>query len=135
MLKQKPNLLLIATAFALLSIYQATPAIAGHSYDKKLFNLDARSIEAKVVKPGDGVTCSNDFALENMNGQDLEVLMILGGQPFSKEQILKNSVKMFDLRKNLAVAKLNGKPVNMDDWAFVINGRNNQNAIRIHCAE
>lgn len=121
--------------FFLLSVALAAPAMAGHPYNKDLFKLDAKSTEAKVVKPGDGVTCSNDFVLENNSKKGVEILMLLGGQPFSKVQIPKNDVKMYDLRKNLAVAKLNGQPVSMDDWAFVINDKDSGAPVSIHCTE
>ncbi len=98
MLKNKINLPFSITVMFLLLI--AVPAMAGHPYDKNSFTQDAKSTEAQVIKSGDGVTCSNDFALENNNGKDVEALIILGGQPFSKVHIPQHSVKMYDLRKN-----------------------------------
>ncbi len=100
-----------------------------------MFKLNAKNIMAKEMTSGDGVSCSNDFALENNSAKDAEVFIILGGRPFSKVQIPQHGVKMYDLKKNLSIAKLNGKPVSMDDWAFVINSRDNTVPIMIHCTE
>ncbi len=109
-------------------------AHASHPYEDKEFNLEAEMLQGKSVKSGDGVSCANDFVVKNKNGDPAEIQIVLGGLPYAREKVPAKGMKMFNLKKNLSIAKLNGKPVRMDDWAFIINAIKTDAPVEVYCS-
>lgn len=107
---------------------------ASHPYNDEMFKLDAEPVKSKTVKSGDGTSCSNDFTVENTGDSPVKIQIVLGGLPFAQEQIPAKGIKMYNLKKNLSLAKLKGKPVGMDDWAFIINAIKTDTPIHVYCS-
>ncbi len=90
------------------------------------------------VQPGSAATCDKNFVVENPANQEAEIELILGNQQFTRERISANETKSYNLKENLSKAKMQGKPVNIDDHALILNismNRGETEHLRIHCEE
>lgn len=134
MFKQKYRVVVLFLAIAATALFLVSSAQAAHPYGNETFKLDAEPMEPRTVKSGDGTSCSNDFVIKNTSDSPAKVQIVLGGLPFASEHVPPKGIKMYNLKKNLSLAKLNGKPVGMDDWAFIINAIKSDTPIQVYCS-
>ncbi|CAI2719484.1 hypothetical protein [Nitrospina watsonii] len=77
--------------------------------------------DAQILNPGSAGSCPNDFVVENPHNEAVELQLILGNEQIMQEKIEPNDAKAYGLQHRLAEAMMQGKNVNLDDWATVFN--------------
>lgn len=90
--------------------------------------------EAKILNPGSAGWCPHDFIVENSNSESAELQLMLGNEDFRMETIQPNDAKAYGLRHNLSEAKMQGKNVELDDWATIIN-HGKKGSVKFYCMD
>ena len=125
MIMKKSGLLLLVACF--LVGLAAGSALAGS-------RMGDMSTEAQILNPGKSADCSSDFVVENKGEQATEVQLLLGKQEVLKDRIQPNGSKGYSLRQSIALAQQQGKKVESDDPATIIN-LGKEGKVKFYCKD
>ena len=96
--------------------------------------MGGASTEAQILNPGQSAECSHDFVVENKSDRATEVQLVMGDQDLWKDEIQPNGSKGYSLRGTISRAQQQGKKVNGDDPATIIN-LSKESKIKFYCKE
>ncbi len=119
----------IAALSMILILGWTLPALANTSINRGYTSF---SEDAIILQPGWVASCHKDFLVENLGDSEAEIFISLGIELFSKDRVLANSKRLYDMRENLALAKQLGKSVTMTDVAQVEN-QSGGSPVVLHC--
>jgi len=119
---------LALTSLALVLVW-ALPSFSSTTVNRGYTSF---SEDAIILQPGWVASCHKDFLVENLGDEEAEIFVALGIELFSRDSVLVNGKRLYDLRDNLALAKQLGKSVTMTDVAQIRNHSENTPVV-LHC--
>lgn len=120
---------MIALTSLILILSSALPAFSNTTVNRGYTSF---SEDAIILQPGWVASCHKDFLVENLGDAEAEIFVALGIELFSKDSVLVNGKRLYDLREHLALAKQLGKSVTMTDVAQIRNHSENTPVV-LHC--
>lgn len=118
------SILAIAILGFAFSFPGATEPLTNDKMDKEAFSLDPWAV----------IVCSNDFIVENRGDDAAELTVIFGDDEFVDDRINAKEKRFYSRKRIIALAKSQGKNVEMDDVVTVINMDNKPN-VKLQCLE